>query len=93
MAEAPVDPFLAILRDVIIDRLGVEHALAGEAGAALAAPGTGAEARFRAALEALAAPERDAILAEVHRRMREDLAAIWEHLPGRRAGGAAERPN
>ena len=47
------------------------------------------EERAQRALAELGETDRDAVLAETHRRLREDIAAIWDLLP--QAGAATGR--
>lgn len=89
MNAASRDPFLSALAGVAADRLGEDHPCALLAAEAAAAPGSPVEAELRAAIDGLDPDTRDGLMAELHRRMREDLSSIWDHLPGYRQ----TRPN
>ncbi len=72
MIDTPEARLLAALARAAETLFGAGHPVA------VAADG----AAQRAAFDAAPAADRDRILAEAHRLMREDLAAIWSFLPG-----------
>ena len=81
MITPPETRFFAALAAALAARPGAAAAAAGLAEAAA----TGDPAAIldaQRALAALPAEDRDAVLAETHRRLREDVAAIWDLLPG-----------
>ncbi len=81
MITPPETRFFAALAAALVAQLGDEHACAKLAAAA-AGGDPAAVAETQRALAALPEAERDAVLAETHRRLREDVAAIWDFLPG-----------
>lgn len=86
----PLDPRLALFRSIVAiftARGAAEHPLAIAAEAACDSPTPAAQQAFQTALEAMEITERDVLLAEAHRRMREDMAEIWRFLPGAGLGG------
>lgn len=89
MITPPETRFFAALAAALVARLGDEHACAKLAAAA-ASGDPAAVAETQRALAALPEAERDAVLAEAHRRLREDVAAIWDFLPG---APSQSRPN
>jgi chaperone required for assembly of F1-ATPase len=83
-----IDPearFLAAIAEAAARQLGTDHPLALAAReAATSAAGAGVQGL----LAELDAASRDRILAAAHKAMREDVQAIWRHLPGAaRSGG------
>lgn len=85
MTPQPENRFFAALAAALADRLGPEHPAAALAEAAQGGDADGAVAAQRALAE-LGEADRDAVLAKTHRRLREDIAAIWDLLP--QAGAA-----
>ena len=61
--------------------LGQDHPLRATALKAATDPAPEHGSTVHTELDALAPETRDAILAQAHRIMREDLVAIWSHLP------------
>lgn len=81
MITPPETRFFAALAAALSARPGAAAEAAGLAEAA-ATGDPAAIAEAQRALAALPDADRDAVLAETHRRLREDVAAIWDLLPG-----------
>lgn len=73
----PESRFLAAIARAAAQFLGVDHPLAQ------AVQGAAVQEQLAALDEGL----RVQVLAAAHREMREDLAAIWDFLPGAAASG------
>lgn len=82
-----IDPearFLAAIAEAAARQLGADHPLAVAAReAATPAAGVGVQGLLAELDEA----SRDRILAAAHKAMREDVQAIWNHLPGAAQSG------
>lgn len=79
------DPHARFMDAVAIaatEHLGQDHPLRAAAIKAATDPAPEHGSAVHATLDALPGDSRDVILAQAHRIMREDLAAIWSHLPG-----------
>lgn len=81
MITPPETRFFAALAAALSARPGAAAGVADLARAA-ANGDPAAVAETQRALAALSEADRDAVLAETHRRLREDVAAIWDLLPG-----------
>lgn len=76
----PETRFLAAIGRAAEARLGAGHPLAVAAKKRDQSPED--TARVHELLAALSEADRDRLLAEAHREMRQDIAAIWDLLPG-----------
>lgn len=73
--------FISALASVGSEILGSEHPLISKIDAAGPSPDVQAVHDIQDALAALPEEMRDALMSAVHKRMREDISAIWTHLP------------
>lgn len=89
MITPPETRFFAALAAALAARLGPFDPCTQLAEAA-AGGDPAAVAEIQRALAALPDADRDAVLSETHRRLREDVAAIWDFLPG---AAPQTRPN
>lgn len=78
---SPETGFLSAIGHAATARLGADHPLARAAAEALDSKTPAKSAHVHELLAQLGEADRDALLAEAHRWMREDLAAIWAWLP------------
>lgn len=85
MQPDPETRFLTAIARAAREHLGAEHPLTLVAGDTEAGP------RMAAGVQELLAtledPVREQILGAAHRIMREDIAAIWDFLPGAAQSG------
>ncbi len=77
----PHTRFMDAVAAAATEHLGQDHPLRAAALKAAADPAPEHGSAVHAELDALTPESRDTILAQSHRTMREDLAAIWSHLP------------
>ncbi|MCA8881119.1 MAG: hypothetical protein KDA73_14445 [Rhodobacteraceae bacterium] len=82
MAFPPQTRFFAALAAALAGRFDPEHPAFQLAEAAARGDDPAAVLDAQRALAALPDADRDAVMAETHRRLREDISAIWDLLPG-----------
>lgn len=87
---SPETRFLIALAGAAETRLGAAHPLTAAARAAQEGGDPAGAARAHEALAALSEELRDQLLAATHRKMREDIAAIWGLLPGAAQSGGMQ---
>lgn len=73
--------FMDAVATAATEHLGKDHPLCAAALKAATDPAPEHGVAVQSQLDALSFECRDAILAQAHKIMREDLAAIWSHLP------------
>ncbi|WP_299472637.1 hypothetical protein [uncultured Roseibium sp.] len=73
--------FITALASVGSEILGDDHALLSRINSAGPAPDACTVEEIQNAISALPEETCDALMSAVHKHMREDISAIWSHLP------------
>lgn len=73
--------FISALASVGSEILGEDHALLSSIKSAGLAPDGRTVEEIQNAISALPVETCDALMSAVHKYMREDISAIWSHLP------------
>ena len=81
MQHTATRQFISALASVGGEILESDHPLLSRIKSAGPTPDAGAVDEIQIALSALPGETRDKLLSAVHKHMREDISAIWSHLP------------